>query len=140
MGNATIHQIQKLLTYFFKSIHATQGNLQWLCKSLSKTLVNSHFRYSLMPYNSVLFIFNDFQQLLSTFPMPGTVSVLYVNKPGAFPGSSGKDSPVCRRLQQHGSTPGMGRSPGIGYGNRLQCSHGQKRLVGYSSWGCKQQT
>ena len=39
----------------------------------------------------------------------------------------------------------MGRSTGKGYGNRLQCSylekpHGQKQLVGYSSWGCKQWT
>ena len=39
--------------------------------------------------------------------------------------------------------PGLGRSPGGGYGNPLQyfClenSHGQRSLVGYSSWGRKE--
>ena len=41
------------------------------------------------------------------------------------------------------SVPGLGRSPGGGYGNPLQyfCldnSHGQKTLAGYSPWGCKE--
>ena len=41
------------------------------------------------------------------------------------------------------SIPGSGRSPGEGNGNPLQYSwpgefHGQKSLVGYSSWGCKE--
>ena len=41
-----------------------------------------------------------------------------------------------------GSIPGLGRSPGGGYGNPLQYSflknpHGQRRLVGCSPWGCK---
>ena len=39
-----------------------------------------------------------------------------------------------------GSIPGLGRSPGGGHGNPLQYSclenpHGQRSLVGYSSWG-----
>ena len=39
--------------------------------------------------------------------------------------------------------PGLGRSPGRGHGNPLQCSclenhHGQKNLVGYSPWGLKE--
>ena len=41
------------------------------------------------------------------------------------------------------SIPGSGRSPGEGNGNPLQyyClekSHGQRSLVGYSPWGCKE--
>ena len=58
-----------------------------------------------------------------------------------FPGGSdGKESPcnagdLC-------SVPGLGRSPGGGHGNPLQYSclenpHGQRRLEGYSPWGCK---
>ena len=42
-----------------------------------------------------------------------------------------------------GSIPRLGRSPGGGHGNPLQCSclenpHGQRSLEGYSPWGCKQ--
>ena len=41
-----------------------------------------------------------------------------------------------------GSIPGLGRSPGEGNGNPLQYagleSHGQRSLVGYSSWGHKE--
>ena len=41
------------------------------------------------------------------------------------------------------SLPGLGRSPGRGHGNALQYSclenpHGQRSLVGYSPWGCKE--
>ena len=42
-----------------------------------------------------------------------------------------------------GSIPGLGKSPGGGYGNPLQYSclenpHGQRRLVGCNPWGCKE--
>ena len=38
-----------------------------------------------------------------------------------------------------GSIPGSGRSPGGGNGNPLPGeSHGQRSLVGYSPWGCKE--
>ena len=42
-----------------------------------------------------------------------------------------------------GSIPGLERSPGGGHGNPLQYSclenpHGQRSLVGYSPWGCKE--
>ena len=42
-----------------------------------------------------------------------------------------------------GLIPGLGRSPGEGYGNLLQysclkISHGQGRLAGYSPWGHKE--
>ena len=41
------------------------------------------------------------------------------------------------------SIPGLGRVPGEGNGNPLQYSclgnpHGQRSLVGYSPWGCKE--
>ena len=46
-------------------------------------------------------------------------------------------------VRDAGSIPGTGRSPGGGNGNPLQCSwsgesHGQRSLVGYSPWGCKE--
>ena len=42
-----------------------------------------------------------------------------------------------------GLIPGLGRSPGGGYGNPLQYPclenpHGQRSLVGYSPWSCKE--
>ena len=42
-----------------------------------------------------------------------------------------------------GSIPGLGRSPGGGHGNPLQCfclenPHGQRNLAGYSLRGCKE--
>ena len=41
-----------------------------------------------------------------------------------------------------GSIPGLGRSPGGGYGNTPIFlpgeSHGQRSLASYSSWGCKE--
>ena len=42
-----------------------------------------------------------------------------------------------------GLIPGLGRSPGGGHGNLLQYSclensHGQRSLVGYSPWSCKE--
>ena len=42
-----------------------------------------------------------------------------------------------------GSIPGLGKSPGGEHGNTLQYSclehpHGQRSLVGYSSWGFKE--
>ena len=55
-----------------------------------------------------------------------------------FPGiSDGKES-TCNEGNL-GSIPGLGRSPGKGQGNPLQCSclenpHGQRSLVGYSPW------
>ena len=42
-----------------------------------------------------------------------------------------------------GLIPGVGRPPGGGHGNPLQCSrlenpHGLRNLAGYSPWGCKE--
>ena len=42
-----------------------------------------------------------------------------------------------------GSIPGLGRSPGGGHGNTFQYPclknpNGQRSLVGYSPWGCKE--
>ena len=53
--------------------------------------------------------------------------------------SNGKES-ACNGDQ--GSVSGLGRSPGKGYGNPLQCScleiHGQRSLVDCSPWGRKE--
>ena len=56
-------------------------------------------------------------------------------------GSDGKES--AYNAGDLGLIPGMGRSPGGGHGNPVQYSclenpHGQKSLVGYSPWGCKE--
>ena len=64
-------------------------------------------------------------------------------KPGSlgFPGGSdGKES--TRNAGDLGLIPRLGRSHG-GHGNPLQYSclenpHGQRSLVGYSPWGCKE--
>ena len=59
-----------------------------------------------------------------------------------FPGDSdGKAS--AYNSGDPGSIRGSGRSPGEGNGTPLQYSclgksHGQRILVGYSSWGCKE--
>ena len=59
-----------------------------------------------------------------------------------FPGGSlGKES-ACN-AGDPGSTPGLGKSPGEGKGNSLQCTypgefHGQRSLMGYSPWGHKE--
>ena len=59
-----------------------------------------------------------------------------------FPGGSeGKES-ACN-VGDLGSISGLGRSPGAGHGNPLQYSclenpHGQRSLLGYSPWGCKE--
>ena len=56
----------------------------------------------------------------------------------------GKES-ACNAgdTRDEGLIPGLGRSPGVGNGNPLQYSclenpHGQRGLVGYSPWGCKE--
>ena len=60
---------------------------------------------------------------------------------GFLCGSAGKES-ACN-VGDLGSIPALGRSPGEGHGNPLQSSclenpHGQRCLVGYSPWGCKE--
>ena len=61
-----------------------------------------------------------------------------------FPGGSEGKEPACN-AGDLGSIPGLGRSPGGGYGNPLQYSclenpQGERYLAGYSLWGCKRQT
>ena len=63
---------------------------------------------------------------------------LGANSPGS---SAGKESACIAGVL--GSIPGLGRSLGGGHGNSLQYSclenpHGQRRLMGYSPWGCKE--
>ena len=59
-----------------------------------------------------------------------------------FPGSSAGKESACS-VEDRGLIPGLGRSPGAEYGNRLQYSclenpSGQRSLEGYSSWGPKE--
>ena len=59
-----------------------------------------------------------------------------------FPGGSDSKESSCN-AGDLGSIPGFERSPGGGHGNPLQYSclenpHGQRSLVGYSSWGRKE--
>ena len=59
-----------------------------------------------------------------------------------FPGGSDGKESACN-VGDLGSIPGLGRSPGGGYGRLLQYSclenpHGPRCLVGYNPWGCKE--
>ena len=58
-----------------------------------------------------------------------------------FPG--GSDALSVYNAGDLGSIPGLGRFPGEGNGNPLQCScleelHGQRSQVGYSPWVLKE--
>ena len=62
---------------------------------------------------------------------------------GFLGGSGGKES--ARNAGDLGSIPGLGRSPGDGHGNPLQCSclenpQGQRSLEGCSPWGRESRT
>ena len=71
---------------------------------------------------------------------PRKASVYYTSL--GFPGGwDGKES--ASNAGDLGSIPGLGGSPGGGHGNPFQYScvedpHGQRNLVGYSPWGCKE--
>ena len=59
-----------------------------------------------------------------------------------FPGSSDGKASACN-VGDPGLIPGSERSPGEGNGNPLQYLlpekfHGQRSLVGYSPWDCKE--
>ena len=59
-----------------------------------------------------------------------------------FPGGS-DDKESTHNARDMGLIPGLRRSPGGGHGKPLQYSclenpHEQRRLVGYSPWGCKE--
>ena len=59
-----------------------------------------------------------------------------------FPGGSDSKESSCN-VGDLGSAPGLGRSPRGRHGNPLQYSclenpQGQKSLVGYNPWGCKE--
>ena len=58
-----------------------------------------------------------------------------------FPGGSDDNESACNSGDPR-SIPGLGRFRGGGHGNPLQYSslenpHGQRSLVGYTPWGCK---
>ena len=59
-----------------------------------------------------------------------------------FPGGSDSEEFACN-AGELGLILGLRRSPRGGHGNSLQFSflenpHGQRSLVGYSPWGCKE--
>ena len=59
-----------------------------------------------------------------------------------FPGGSESKESACN-VGDLGSVPGLRRSNGGGHGNPLQYSclenpHGQRSLLGYRPWGCKE--
>ena len=65
-----------------------------------------------------------------------------IRSQGAFPGGSDDKESVCSAGDLD-LIPGSGRSPGEGKGNPIPVflprkSHGQRSLVGYSPWGCKE--
>ena len=68
----------------------------------------------------------------------GLPTLVFLGFPG---GSAGKE--FAHNAGDLGLIPGLGRSSGGRHGNPLQFSclenpHGQRSLVGYSSWGCKE--
>ena len=68
-------------------------------------------------------------------------SMFYRSQSGFPGGSDGKES--AYNVEDLGSIPGLGRSPGGEHDNPLQYSclenpHGQRSLVGYSPWGHKE--
>ena len=70
-----------------------------------------------------------------------SVDPIYIYRMNFLHGSDGKE--LACDVGNLGSIPGLGRSPGGGHGNPLQCSclenpHGQRSLAGYSLWGCKE--
>ena len=59
-----------------------------------------------------------------------------------FPGGTDGKESACN-VGDLSSIPRLGRSPGGGHGNPLQYyslenPHGQRSLVGYTPWGCKE--
>ena len=92
-------------------------------------------------FHSILtFLTNMYEQFLSSkhweYKFELDKSVL-----GFTSGSDDKES-ACN-VGDLSLIPGLGRSPGGGHGNPLQCSclenhHGQKNLAGYSPWGLKE--
>ena len=57
----------------------------------------------------------------------------------SFPGSKNGKESACN-VEDLGSIPGSGRSPREMHGNPLLSGefHGQRSLVGYGPWGCKE--
>ena len=59
---------------------------------------------------------------------------------GLLGGSDCKES--AHNVADMGLIPGSGRCPGEGHANHSSilawASHGQRSLVGYSPWGCKE--
>ena len=88
----------------------------------------------------LFFIHSTYSSSLSVSYM--IIECFLYNYCHGFPGSSGGKESACH-TGDLGSSPGSGKSPGVGHGNPLEYSclenpHGQRCLAGYSPWGCKE--
>ena len=85
---------------------------------------------------------------LPKVPPPNTITLgisTSINKFGGFPGDASGKEPTCqcRKPKRCGFDPWVGKSP---WRRKWQPtpvflpgeSHGQRNLVGYSPWGCKE--
>ena len=113
----------------------TEGNNRWTKASLFFFFGLNKVSYS-CPFN-----YKTYLRKLLLWSCP-VIHLCFTKIPTVSfsDGVDGKES-ACN-AGDLGSIPGLGRCPGGGHGNPLQCSclenhHGQRSLVGYSSWGCK---
>ena len=94
-----------------------------------------HLSHQGSPQANSLLIFHSFNVQL----LPECFLYNYCQ---GFPGSSDGKESACH-AGDLGSSPGLGKSPGVVHGNPLQYSclgnpHGQRCLAGYSPWDCKE--
>ena len=109
----------------------------------------SHLKCSISRASRQMKPWNLHLELLKCFPVNhfGRKSFQNISHPPILCyrlplGLNGKDFFTCSAgaAGDLGSIPGLGRCPGGGHGNPLQCSclenpYGQRSLVGYSPWG-----
>ena len=118
---------------------------KWRLKTLSHKTENSGTRVLVSKGDAVTYenlsLLGSVDEQVSRYGGKG----IYYKVTAGFPGgASGKESPCqCWRHKRRGFHPWVERSPGEGNGNPLQSSClensiGQRSLVGYSPWCCKE--
>ena len=110
-------------------------------------LTKSHLQIQRRPYQNAGGIFNTTKtsnSIICIEPQKNLNSQnnLENKQSWNFPDGSDHKESACN-VGDLGLIPGLGRSPGGGHGNPLQYSclenpHGQRSLVDYSPWGCKE--